>query len=126
MRVSPANCCAFVSDNFSSDNIGRATSLQRRRAVVPQAMKAKSATLPPSIATGTFLFIFPRFDNSSAGHESVKFVRKPEFFSRTQLKSSREQRGVEPIIFCDLKKISVQGIGDRDHHFAPSFLAGKA
>src|SRR5258708_3681579 len=112
MRVSAADCRAFVSDDFSGDNIGRAASLQRRRAVVPQAMKAKSATLPPSIATGTFLFISPRFDDSSTGHESVEFVRKPGFLSGTQLEGSREQRCAGLIIFCDLKKISVQGSGD--------------
>src|SRR5258707_6739097 len=103
MRVSPANCCAFVSDDFSGDNIGRAASLERRRAVVPQAMKAKSATLPPSIATDTFLFVSPRFDDSSAGHESVKFVRKPGIFSRTQLESSREQGCAGLVTVCDPK-----------------------
>jgi hypothetical protein len=76
-----------VSDDFSGDNIGRAASLQRRRAVVPQAMKAKSATLPPSIATGTFLFISPRFDDSRTGHESVEFVRKPGFFLERNAKA---------------------------------------
>jgi hypothetical protein len=50
MRVGPAHRGAFVSDDFSGDNIGGTARLKRCRAVVPQTMKTKSAA-PYGIGT---------------------------------------------------------------------------
>src|SRR5271166_6189217 len=87
MRVGPAHRGAFVSDDFSGDNIGGTARLKRCRAVVPQTMKTKSAALPRSIAASAFLFISPPLDYPSAGHESVKFVRKSVFFPERNSKA---------------------------------------